>query len=143
MTRVLIYGGRDWDDLLAMTEFLDALHAERQFTVVITGAQASFSGTRIYGADYQAEKWGRERGLQILSFPAYWASEGKASGPIRNSRMLAYGKPDLGVQFPGGRGTQDMRRKLDKAGVLVIEFVGAPNLFGSNPIDTHTPGEIR
>lgn len=29
---------------------------------------------------------------------------------------------DLAIEFPGGRGTADMRRRLDKAGVKVIEY---------------------
>jgi hypothetical protein len=35
--------------------------------------------------------------------------------------MLALGKPDLVLAFPGGRGTRDMVAKAIKAGVRVVE----------------------
>ncbi len=54
-------------------------------------------------------------------FHAEWMKYGKAAGPIRNARMLAEGKPDLVVAFPGGRGTADMLRRVREAGIEVIE----------------------
>ena len=39
---------------------------------------------------------------------------------MRNARMLAEGKPDLVVAFPGGRGTADMVAQARKAGVRVV-----------------------
>ncbi len=52
---------------------------------------------------------------------ADWANYGKGAGHIRNQQMLDSGI-DLAIEFPGGRGTADMRRRLDKAGVKVIEY---------------------
>lgn len=42
-----------------------------------------------------------------------------AAGPIRNQHMLDIGKPDVVLAFPGGRGTEDMIRRAEKAGVPV------------------------
>ena len=36
--------------------------------------------------------------------------------------MLDEGKPDLVIAFPGGRGTADMVRKANRAGVKVVEI---------------------
>ena len=44
------------------------------------------------------------------------------AGPRRNARMLAEGKPDLVVAFPGGRGTADMVSKARAAKVEVMEI---------------------
>lgn len=35
--------------------------------------------------------------------------------------MIDEEQPDLGVAFPGGRGTADMARRARKAGVRVVE----------------------
>lgn len=49
-----------------------------------------------------------------------WKDHGKAAGPIRNQLMLDDFKPDLVVAFPGGKGTADMVKKAQDAGVTVI-----------------------
>ena len=45
-------------------------------------------------------------------FPADWARHGNSAGPIRNGQMLAAGKPELVVAFPGG-GTADIVARVD------------------------------
>lgn len=44
-----------------------------------------------------------------------------AAGPIRNSRMLREGKPDLVLAFPGHGGTADMVKQAGEAGVGVMK----------------------
>jgi len=46
---------------------------------------------------------------------------GRAAGPVRNAQMLAEGKPDFVVAFPGGRGTADMCKQARARGVKVVE----------------------
>lgn len=43
------------------------------------------------------------------------------AGPRRNAKMLAEGRPDLVVAFPGGRGTADMVGKARESKVEVRE----------------------
>ena len=123
--RVLIYGGRDWNDQQRMDTALDVLHARYLFTEVINGGQATRNryadGCELYGADWQAAVWAQKNGIPIRYFYADWHQHGKAAGPIRNERMLVEGRPHMGVQFPGGKGTRDMRKRLDGADILVIE----------------------
>ena len=116
--RVLIYGGRDFVPSMDSAHFLDDIRTKLQekdvwdITVVSGGAR---------GADSYGEYWAMVWDYPVARFPADWDAHGKAAGHIRNQQMLDSGI-DLAIQFPGGRGTADMRRRLDKAGVHVIEY---------------------
>lgn len=109
--RVLVCGGRDYRDKDHAFLTLDKLHAEQGITHIIQGGAN--------GADYLAVRWSEERGLPSRQFAADWNAYGPAAGPIRNARMIAEGKPDLVLAFPGGRGTADMIRKAEAAGIPV------------------------
>lgn len=74
------------------------------------------------GADSLAIDWAVVNWLRWEEYPADWETHGKAAGLIRNQQMLDEGKPDLVVAFPGGRGTADMIRRAEKAGVEVIKI---------------------
>lgn len=121
--RVLVCGGRDlgscsvWDWLEAHAHELCCDRLNRASHVPITHLiQGGASG-----ADEAAERWARASGIQTLVFRADWQAHGKAAGPIRNRRMLEAGRPDVVIAFPGGRGTADMKRQAEAAGVPVIE----------------------
>lgn len=111
--RVLVCGGRQFDDWYLMKRFLDGLHlGSERFSVVIHGCAR--------GADEMAEKWARQADVDFLRFYADWEKDGRAAGPIRNARMLTEGRPDLVIAFPGGKGTADMISRARKAGVKVM-----------------------
>jgi hypothetical protein len=112
--RVLVCGGRTFDDWALLKETLDGLE---QASVIIHGATA--------GADTLAGRWGELRKVPVWAFQADWTAHGRAAGPIRNKRMLEEGRPDLVVAFPGGHGTANMVKQARAAGVRVIE-VAAP-----------------
>ena len=105
--RVLVCGGRDYDDWGRMCEVLDGV----KMSVLIEGCAA--------GADTLANRYAREHGIHIEHHPADWNKYGKAAGPIRNRQMLVEGKPDLVIAFPGGRGTANMVEQARNAGVPV------------------------
>ena len=118
--RVLIYGGRDFTPTPEAWRWLDEVifgyelaDWERDEITVISG------GAR--GADSFGEEAAKAWGTQIEVYPADWGTHGKRAGFLRNQQMLDSGV-DVAVQFPGGRGTADMRRRLDKAGVKVYEY---------------------
>jgi hypothetical protein len=73
------------------------------------------------GVDRLAASGARAHGVELVAFPADWLTHGRAAGPIRNQQMLDEGKPDLVVAFPitGSRGTLDMTRRAERAGVAV------------------------
>lgn len=118
--RVLVCGGREFDDWLLLNETLKRLYTScgtESLTVIQGGAK---------GADFLARVWCKYMNLTCLKvsheeYPADWKQYGKIAGSIRNQQMLDKGKPDLVVAFPGGRGTADMVRRAKKAGVEVIE----------------------
>lgn len=112
--RVLVTGGRTYQDHARVHAVLDKLHAEAGIDVIIQG------GAR--GADHLAWDWAISNGVEQQQFDADWENQGTFAGPARNARMLAEGRPDLVIAFPGGRGTADMVRKARKAGVNVVEI---------------------
>jgi len=57
----------------------------------------------------------------VTTFDADWKL-GKKAGPLRNQRMIDEGRPDLVVAFPGGKGTADMVRRAEAAGVKVLKI---------------------
>ena len=107
--KVLVWGGRDFQDKARVFATLDGLDP----ALVIHG------GAR--GADSLAEKWAATRQVPCHVYPADWRRHGRAAGPIRNREMLEQSKPDLVVAFPGGRGTAHMVRIARDAGYRVIE----------------------
>jgi len=60
-----------------------------------------------------------------MPFPADWGKYSKSAGYIRNKQMLAEGKPDLVVAFPGGKGTANMV-KLAKLANIPIHTIDVP-----------------
>jgi hypothetical protein len=111
--RLLVCGGRDYTDEVAVFGVLDAVHAKRGIACIIAGAAT--------GADRVAYTWAKSRSIEIHEFPADWKTHGKAAGPIRNRQMLSEGRPTGVVAFPGGRGTADMIRAAKESGLQVWE----------------------
>jgi hypothetical protein len=93
-------------------DVLGGIHASTPIDAVIEG------GAR--GADFLGGCWADMHKVKRVTVPADWATHGNAAGPIRNRRMLTDFKPDLVVAFPGGKGTADMIRQAEAAGVKVL-----------------------
>lgn len=74
------------------------------------------------GADTLAAEWAHAKGYPLRIFLPKWKTHGHAAGPIRNATMLKEGKPDLVIAFPGGKGTQNMKKLAQAKGVFVIEL---------------------
>jgi len=111
--RVLVCGGRDFDDESAVVNYLFRIDDERPITSIIHGGA--------HGADALGGKTAQLLQVPCHVFPANWKRDGKAAGPLRNQRMIDEGKPDLVVAFKGGRGTADMVRRAKLAGIEVEE----------------------
>lgn len=112
--RIIFCGGRDYADRTAVSRVLLALDAD-VVTVVHGGARGADS---IVGELAEDIGWGPFR---VEVYPAEWDLYGKGAGPRRNAQMLASGA-DLVVAFPGGVGTDDMKRRARAAGVPVMEI---------------------
>lgn len=117
--RVLVCGGRNFSDTNSLVTTLDTWHKQHGPITCIVHGMAR-------GADQFADDWARKCGVQVARYPAEWHAKGAAAGPIRNSRMLKEGKPDVVIAFPGGRGTEDMVEKAKRAGVRVVKVKADP-----------------
>ena len=111
--RVLVCGGRDFDDLPLLGDALERVHARHVITLLIHGGAQ--------GADTAAHHWAAFKRVPVRVFHADWGQFGSGAGPIRNSKMLAEGKPEMVLAFPGGRGTANMVKQARSAGVSVCE----------------------
>lgn len=118
--KVLVFGGRGFNRIGLVFKALDQIDAQYGITTVIDGVAS--------GADTIAHKWALARGKESQRFPAQWDKYGRSAGPIRNKQMLDEGQPELGVAFPGGPGTENMKMQLKRAGIKVLNVVPTSGL---------------
>ena len=113
--RVLVCGGRDYDYHVRVYHALDDIQdMYGPFKCIITGDCPT-------GADHWAESWAWMQKLKHLKFAADWTGYGRAAGPIRNQIMFDEGRPDIGVAFPGGKGTASMIKIMKVGGMKSIK----------------------
>ena len=113
--RLLVCGGRDFNDPLLLTRTLDRWAKCEIIDCVIEG--------NARGADRMAGFWARKNGIMNLKFTPDWKTHGKTAGVLRNQQMLTEGRPDVVLAFPGGRGTEDMIRRTEAAGIAVCRIL--------------------
>lgn len=101
MFRVIIAGGRDFNDYPLLTKTMDRLLSNVSEDIVILCGKAR-------GADALGERYTKERGYAIEYYPADWNRYGKIAGYIRNNEMAK--RADALVAFWDGtsRGTAHM-----------------------------------
>jgi YspA, cpYpsA-related SLOG family len=112
--RILVCGGRSFDNAALMDLTLDQAHDAGPITVLIHGLAK--------GADALAADWANRNNVRVQGFRPDWKKYGKLAGPIRNERMLKEGMPQLVLAFKGSKGTADMVRQARHAGVPVLEI---------------------
>jgi YspA, cpYpsA-related SLOG family len=110
--RVLVCGGRDFNDSDKLFEVLDQEHARNPFDLVITGGAK--------GADWWGHYWAIKRGVPYKVFPADWMTYGEAAGPVRDQQIIDEGRPDVVIAFPGGTGTDEV---INRAGLAEVPVV--------------------
>jgi hypothetical protein len=114
--RVIVCGGRKYDDRETVYRALDLIwqQAPMDTMMVIQGGAT--------GADALARDWCVMRAVEYVNVPANWDSFGLKAGPLRNQKMVSKYKPALVLAFPGGKGTADMVRRAEEAGVAVQQL---------------------
>lgn len=112
--RVLVCGGRTFNDAALLTRTLDMLNENDEITCIIEGDAR--------GADRLAGSWALVTGIEREVYPAKWDVYGKSAGYKRNMQMLVEGKPDLVVAFEGGKGTAMMVDIARNADVKTMEI---------------------
>jgi len=108
--RVIVAGGRDFKDIKLMYETLD-----RQLGKLIERGKHPIivSGTA-RGADQMGEQYAKDRGLDIIRFPAPWDEfkemfgNNKAAGFVRNAMMAQYATVLSSFWDGRSKGTESM-----------------------------------
>ena len=113
--KLLVTGGRNYDDEAAVYYALDALHAKRPITLLIEGGAD--------GADKRCKAWAEMHGITVHTESANWKAHGRRAGPMRNAKMLTL-VPDGVLALPGGIGTADMCKQALAAGLKVWKPFG-------------------
>lgn len=111
--RLLVCGGRDFQNVSRVRHVLHAIHTKRPITVLIEGGAN--------GADRLARQWAEANGIPVETYAADWKKFGRSAGPVRNGLMIHKGKPDGVLAFPGGIGTANMVEQAIENGIKVME----------------------
>ena len=116
--QVIIAGGRDFANYELLQNKCDQFFREKRPTAIISGPAR--------GADTLGTHYARERGIQVLEFPADWERLGRRAGMVRNLQMLD--AADAVVAFWDGqsRGTahtigEAKKKRTAPAGSPVLE----------------------
>lgn len=101
MFRVIIAGGRDFQDYALLEKTLDQFLSGQSDEITIFCGKAR-------GADTLGERYAQTHGYAVAYFPALWQQYGRAAGCIRNEEMAQ--NADALVAFWDGksRGTRHM-----------------------------------
>ena len=120
--KVIVAGGRDFDDYQLMCARLDHFfqYQDKKSLVIVNG-----KGPGKPGADALAERYAKERGYQLEFYPPDWDVYGKAAGPIRNKQM-AENAHALVAFNTGGSGTASMIKYAEEFGlkIRIVECIG-------------------
>lgn len=114
--RIIIAGGRDFNDYDRLCAFMDQYCLDSGFgpdnTDFISGAAR--------GADRLGELWATSRGYKVVLFPAQWDIHGKAAGYIRNKAMADEATALVAfLHINGSSGTMHMISTAQKCGLNV------------------------
>jgi hypothetical protein len=127
MKKVIIAGGRDFDDYKLLKEKCDYLLVNLLDDIEIVSGRCStgkhtfdsLDGIKVYGTDGLGELYASEKGYPVKPFPADWATHKRSAGPVRNAEMVEYA--DFLIAFFDGfsRGTEDIIKKAKEKGLKV------------------------
>lgn len=112
MFRVIIAGGRDFNDYQLLSATMDNLLRNIAEEIVVVCGQAR-------GADTLGERYARERGYKVDYYPAQWERYGRSAGYLRNEQM-AQNADALAAFWDGrSRGTKHMIELAKRYGLKV------------------------
>lgn len=98
--KVIIAGGRDFNDYKFLFEKCDNILSGQKDVEIVSGAAR--------GADELGEKYAKEKGFKIKLFPADWDKYKKAAGYIRNKQMAEYADSLIAFWDGKSKGTKHM-----------------------------------
>lgn len=100
MFKVIIAGGRDFNDYGLLEKYCDKILSNVSDVEIVSG--------NAKGADLLGELYAKNKGIPIKIFPADWDKNGKRAGYMRNIDMASYA--DALIAFWDGKslGTKHM-----------------------------------
>jgi hypothetical protein len=115
MKRILVCGDRNWSDVERIRTVLNEFPTD---SIIIHG------GCR--GADTIAGNVATALKMGVVVFHAEWNKHGLAAGPLRNTKMLDEGNPDIVIAFhpniSTSKGTKNMITQAKSRGIEVILY---------------------
>ena len=109
--RLLICGGRHFDDAARIEIELSLLHAISPVSVIIHGG--------LPGIGVASEVWARKNNVHVIRYPANF-SLGKSGDSTRDEFMLADSRADTLLIFPGGRRTAELLREASRELLRIV-----------------------
>jgi hypothetical protein len=119
--KVIIAGGRDFDDYHKLEWICDSILAEEDEPIEIVSGTAR--GADKLGERYVEEKIKKLTGIfeyKLTKFPANWDEYGKSAGYIRNEEMAEYADMLIAFWDWESKGTKHMIDLARKHGLQVI-----------------------
>ena len=108
--KLIIAGGRKYKFTSADITLLD--HIKHRITEIVHGGAA--------GVDTEAGIYAQIYNIPCKVFKADWDKFGKSAGHLRNRDMAIYA--DVVLLFPGGRGTESMRRFAIEYNLTILDY---------------------
>lgn len=111
--KIIIAGTRSYTNYKVFCYLLEEVLAEAfnypsKIEVVCGGAK---------GPDKMGERWAKENGHSVKHFLPDWSKHGKGAGMVRNGDMAKYADALIAFWDGRSRGTKDMIKKADQAGL--------------------------
>ena len=116
MFKLIVAGGRDFDDYQLLKNKLDKLLQNKTEVEIVCG--------KAKGADTLGERYAKEKGYLVKEFPAQWDKFGKRAGYLRNEEMAKYADACVAFWDEKSRGTKHMidLAKKHKLKIRVINY---------------------
>lgn len=112
MFKVIIAGGRDFDDYGLLSSHMDKLLANVIDDIEIVCGMSK-------GADKLGERYAKERGYKTRYFPAEWDLYGRGAGFKRNAQMADYADALVAFWDGASPGTRHMIETAKKKGLNI------------------------
>ncbi len=127
--RVVVFGGRDFGNLgnkkksteENLLEYQWIMKCLTDFAKTVKSPLHIITGMAT-GVDLVAYEFALNNKLTWSEYPANWNRYGRGAGFKRNKQMIVEGKPDIGLAFPGGPGTRNMKEQLRSYRIKFLEF---------------------
>ena len=104
MFRVIVAGGRHYNDYYALRKFCDKVLSRK----IASGEEVVIVSGHCYGVDLMGERYARDRKLGCEIYEAEWSRYGPAAGPRRNRQMAERADALIAVWDGESRGTGNM-----------------------------------